>query len=160
MYWLWDGEIIQKERMCVWNRCCWCPSYIFPCYFPFLSEHATFCLIFSLATGVDGGGVRELVSGRASFRLVEKYSSSLWSGSPKHFLFLPPRVSPVRLGPSCLQKSPAQYHTPPWLPPFPLSLSHPSAQLWSFPNKSLRLIVLSHCQLREECKPRQWLTEC
>lgn len=86
MCWLWDGEIIQKERMCVWNRCCWCPSYIFPCYFPFLSEHATFCLIFSLATGVDGGGVRELVSGRASFRLVEKYSSSLWSGSLKHFL--------------------------------------------------------------------------
>lgn len=98
--------------------------HIFLCYFPFLSEHATFCLIFSLATGTDGGGVWKLVSGRASFRLVEKYSSSLWSGSLKHFPILLPRVSPVSLGPSCLQKSPAQYHTLPWLPPFPLSLSH------------------------------------
>ena len=51
--------------------------HIFLCYFPFLSEYATFCLIFSLVKRADAGGVWKLVNGRACFRLVEKYSSSL-----------------------------------------------------------------------------------
>lgn len=102
--------------------------HIFFCYFPFLSEYATFCLIFSLVKRADAGGVWKLVNGRACFRLVEKYSSSLWSGSPKHFLILQPRVSPVRLGPSCLQKSPAQYHTP---------------FLFHFPIPSVQLVIIS-----------------
>lgn len=152
------GYVPRVDALGVWH--------IFPCYFPFLSEPATFCLIFSLAIEWQmlGWVGWEWVSGRDpscnnAQELVDRHPSALWSLQLKHFLILSPSVpqwgwAPVALGCYLTVNTPFTDCLP-----IPLSLSYSFNSLVTIPPKRLALMSLSHCWLPEGCNQRQWLTE-